>query len=242
MKYILAIPTFQLLISISACVAKVEAASNEPPAKVVEYLLAIHEVDDVTNALPEIQMLWPDQPQAYERCVKHALDVLAGAPSSDVAKQASRRLFANVAGSSIPSNLEDSSSLLRLKCELILWCQNVPGIKDDNSTWLEIASVEGDVRSHIISDYVMQGRLNPPDIMQASSQEEAQRAIAENRKKVAADRWQQELRVTDRKLTMILMSNIKDVALRMSESQRGQFLERIKSLARLNEDENRELN
>ncbi len=242
MKYVLAIPALLFLVSISVCIAKAEAAPDEPPAKAVDLLLAVRESADVTNALPEIQTLWPDQPQAYEKCVKHTLDVLAGASSNDVAKQASRRLFANVAGSSIPSNHEDRSSLLRLKCELILRCLNVSEIKDDISTWLDIASVQGDVRSHIIPDYVKQGKLNPTDVMQASSKEEAQRAIAENRKKVATDRWQQELRVTDRKLTLLLLSNIKDVASKMSEPQKGQFVERIRSRARLNEDETRELN
>lgn len=240
MKCLLAIPMIPLLVFLFVCALKVEAASDEAPLKVVENLLTVHEVVVVTNALSEIQTLWPDQAQAYEQCVKHILDVLAGAPSNEVTKQASRRLFANVAGSSIVTNREDRSSLLRLKCALIVQCLNVLRIKDDVSTWHDIASIVGEVRSQIIPQYVKQGRLNPLGMMGAS-QEEIQRIIAENRSKLVADEWQQELFAIDRKLTVLLMGNVKDAASKMKEPQRKQFVVQIRLLARLNDVEARKL-
>ena len=86
-----------------------------------------------------------------------------------------------------------------------------------------------------------QGQLNPPNLMHASSQEEAQRARAENQKKIATDRLQLELRVADRELKLLLLTSMKEASSSLNKPQRGQFIARIKSLARLNEEEARQL-
>ena len=234
-------PTILLLVLLFTCILTLGAASANPHAQIVEHLLALHDPADVTNALPEIATLWPDQSHAYTQCVTHILNILTAAPANEVVVQASRRMFANVATNSIPWDHEDSSSLLRLRCQLTHQCLNVPLIRTDISTWLVIASTLGQVRSRIVPNYMKQGQLNPPNLMHASSQEEAQRARAENQKKIATDRLQLELRVADRELKLLLLTSMKEASSSLNKPQRGQFIARIKSLARLNEEEARQL-
>ncbi len=213
-------------------------ASTAPQTQAVERVLALHDVTSITNAMPEIQALWPEQPQAYTECVKHAVDVLAGAPACESVTQAVRRVFASVCKISTPADREDRPSLLRMKCGLILWCLNAPAIRDDVSTWFDIASVVGEVRLQIIPDYQAQRRLN---LDRASTLTEAKEAIAEDREREAVHRWQLELVVTDRCLSMFLARNIKDLVSKMDASQRKQVVEKIRQLARLNDEESHEL-
>lgn len=237
MKYVIKIPAFLFIVSISAYIAKAEATTTESPENVVEQTLSVRVAADVINILPRIQALWPNQPQAYETCVKQALEVLISESTDNLTEQASRHLFSNIAGNMIPSDIEDRDLLLKLKCELILRSLNVPEINDDMSSWLDIARVQANVRSLLVPDYVKQGGVNSAYVMQASSLEEAQREILDNRRKVAADRWHQELLVADRKMTLLLLNKINDIASSMSEPERSHFIDEIKSIARLNDDE-----
>ncbi len=240
MRYAREIPTVLFLVYLLVLTPKVTGASNDLHVHAREHLLALHESTSVADALPEIQTLWPDHPQAYAQCVKHALDVLARTPTNEVTTQALRRLFSNVVGGTISSNHEEAASLMRIKCTTIMQFMNASAIKNDILTWIDIASIVGDVRSQIVPDYVKQGQLNPANVMHASSLAEARLAVAENRLRVAVDRFQQELRVTDRKLAMLLLNSGREVVSQLSEPQRGHVIGRIVSLARLREDESRQ--
>ncbi|MCG2678983.1 MAG: hypothetical protein L6455_03295 [Kiritimatiellae bacterium] len=206
----------------------------------VSDLLAANNVEITIKAMPQIHALWPEQPNAYVELVEQAAGILAKANSNAVARQALMQLFSNTMETAVMPDREDSALLLRLKCNATLNYLNIVELRNGESTWIAIAKNIGEIRSQIIPDYVKRGMLNPHGIMDASPQE-AEKIKKNNEKNIAFDRFQQELYVTNRKLTLILMNNGRRLCSEYDEIRKEQFMQRIKSLSRLSEEESKEL-
>lgn len=179
-------------------------ATDNPIADAENQKVFAQGITDIPFAYTKLQHLWPTEPNAYEACANQILNVLADVTAGDFVQQEAARLLTIVANSEIPLGIATSSALLRLKCSLIVRCIGAHRLPIAISTWNEIEQLQGRVRSQIVQNDEHQGSLNPLDIMQAFSEEEAQMIISENLKKVIFDRWQQELRITDRKLLLLL--------------------------------------
>ena len=161
-----------LIIFIHIGNIKAGLASDGSLTQTAESLTPEYNEEIIKHRLSETQTFWPEQPYTYEQGIKRILADFAEMPSGELEKRISHHIFKGIVETPIDSHQSNRDLLLRVKCNLILQCLNIPEINDDLLTWLDIARVHGDVQSYIIPNYTQQGGLTHFNAMDASSEEE----------------------------------------------------------------------
>ncbi len=186
------------------CCSPITASATETNVTYLKILQASNNVQSVVSALPDVEKLWPQDPDIYLKTVNQAAHVLGGAQNNPDAKQALQSLFESMMQKPCPTNEWQTRSWTETKCNTILFCLNFDKIRNDKSRWLDIAKFTGEVRSRIIPNYTNKGMTisvianTPAEKLQLQKEEE------ENGKNIAVDALQATLRQTDQTLVFFL--------------------------------------
>jgi len=230
--------TLIILVSCIVQIAWVEGEDKNAARDQARQSAESRQVQGITNALSAIEKFWPQQPELYFRSMNEvARRTVSGLTNAPDTRQALRAAFTNMIQKTILTN-EDETPALRLKRDAILGCLGLDEIRNDTATWLAIAKYIGELRSRIITDYKKKGFANPPGLM-GGSPEKVQQIIQKNERNKAIDRLQQELRQTDRILTLFLLHNAGRLV--GDADKRKAYIQEIKSLAHLREEEQLQL-
>jgi len=230
---LLAIASFVLQ---SSCAGTETEIANE---EIIFQLLASNNVQTAISILPDIEKLWPQQPEAYFQSSKKAASVLGRVADNSEAKLALLKLFTKVIEKPLPTNGDLAVPCLQEKDGVILYYFNFEEVRSDKSRWVAIAKYIGEVRAQIIPTFVPKTvYLNLP-IMWGSSTQSVQQAIQENEQNKAINNYQQSLRTENRTLTFQLIHNCARVS--AVDPQKTDFIKDIAFAAHLTDDEQNQL-
>ena len=142
------------LVIVSGCALPLAAQTHaETNAAYLKIVAASNNVPQLIQALPDVEKLWPQEPEAYLKSLKQAVHTLGENLSDAKAKQAFIVLFTNMMNKAYPTNEFEAANLVSLKYETILAYGNREGIANDKSQLLAIAKVLGEIRSKTIPNY-----------------------------------------------------------------------------------------
>lgn len=219
------IATTLLIAFTTTALAGVE--TNSTYLKIVQ---ASNDIQNVISALPDVEKLWPQDPDTYLKTVNQAVHVLSGSQNNPDAKQALLNLFESMMQKPCPTNEDQIGSWVSQKTETALFCFNFSEFQNDKSRWLDIAKFTGEVRSKIIPNYKPKGVLLNGI---GTTPEE----IAQNDKNVAEDELQAALWQADRMLTFSLLHRFPS-----SNPTNADFTQQISDAAHLTPEEHSKLN
>jgi len=215
--------------------------AGTPPGATYAHILqpsGSNDVQGIIRSLPQIETLWPLDPEAYIRSVNQAANLLGAASNSADARQALVKVFEAMMQKSCPSTAPQAICWVRLKCDAILNYLNFQQIRTNEQSWLEIAKFIGEMRSQTIPNYRNEGFLHAPGVLDQSPQR-ARDALEKNERNKIADNLQQLLRTKSTILTFHLLHNCSRLGCR--DPKRGEFVQQIVSSAHLSGDEQRQL-
>ena len=213
--------------------------NNTSNRDMIIQVLASNDVHSVIGILPDIENLWPQQPEIYFQFVKKTSSILANSPTNADARQLQLGLFLNTIQKKCPTNASLAISCLKAKRDAIAHFLNLNEIKNDKSSWIAAAKFIGEIRSQIIPDFIpKEVYLNPRNDLSLSPQQ-LQQAIEENEQNKAINGFQQELRISDSFLTFCLLHNVGNFP--TSDSNNTNFLKEVISAAHLTEKERSQL-
>jgi hypothetical protein len=209
------------------------AMASETNATYLKILEASNNVQSVISALPDVEKLWPQDPDTYLKSVSQAAHILGDTRDNPNAKQSLLNLFDSMMQKSCPTNEEQATTWIKLKQDVVLYCLGPDKFRNNKSSWLEMAKFIGEVRSQIIPNYKTEGvLLNGMDV----TPEE----IAQNQKNMTKDELQARLRQTNNILTFQLLYNCAYL-FPSSNPTNVDFSKEIISAAHLTDDEIRKL-
>jgi hypothetical protein len=209
---------------------QMNAETNSTYAKIVQAKTS-NTVETVMRVLPEVEKLWPGQPETYFQSAKEAAGVLVGAVRKSDARNELLNLWTNVLQKPMPAEEKQVITCLEMKWDTILVYLNLEEFRSSKTRWLEIAKFIGEIRSRIIPSYSNRATLNPA-VGPGDGLEKARVAIKENERNKIMDRLQQELRVKDWELISYFRLNI---PARLHKDD--QFIKAASSAARLTKEE-----
>ena len=215
--------------------------AGDADATVKEITTAIQSADtkQVIAAMPMIEKLWPQKPDAYFASMKNAAGALDAAKASPESKGAISNLFSSVIKKTIPSAPESATPCLEAKDDAILYFLNFREVREDKTNLLAVARHVGTIRTLIVSNFVPKTvALNPPGLMDASPAE-AQQIVQENQRNQAYNDWQQSLATANTILTFHLLHDAARVAGKQPEN--AGFVKDLSTAARLTRDEQSQL-
>ena len=190
----------------------------------------------ITNALREIEASWEESPH---ECSKTVSRILRAKPDD---LHALKILFTGVAKLPVPSaeeNVEAMWDSLLCKWKILIGLARFTPLCDDFETWEGVASMVGWMRSQIIPNYQRQ-QPDKARLMNAKTDQEHQEALHDYSQKIAMNKCQQELRnILGQWSTPV--DRIRRLAAKMPPDERKRYLDKIKELARSDEEEAKRL-
>ena len=205
-------------------------------APVIGSMVKTWTFEQITNTLREVKEIWEEPSDAF---ISQSDRILRLKPDDP---QALRAFFAGVSELSLSSDKTDlriSGSQLQVKWRTMSHLADfVPPLGNEPETWEMLAVMVGLVRPQITPNYQPLGKaLNWIE----TPGEDHQAKIDANRKKIAMDYFQARLRDIERSWTNIPINRIRHLASKMHLDERKQFLDKIKELARSDEEEAKQL-
>lgn len=167
-------------------------------------LQASNNVTRVTELLPDVGKLYPQNPDAYLKSVRQAAGVLGEQLNNPNAKQAFTNLFVGMMQKSIPTNEEQAASWVESKRDVISFFLNFDQIRDDKSDWLAIAKFLGEIRSKRIPNYTNQSMMISGLANTPAEKAELQKEVEDNERKKITGNFQSQLWQADSTLTFQL--------------------------------------
>jgi hypothetical protein len=179
----------------------------------------------VMEALPLIEKLWPQKPDAYFASV------------NDDARTAISNLYAGMIEKPLPNTPEAAVPYLEQKKNSILYFLNFREVREDKTNLLALARYIGTIRSQIITNYVPKevGRNSDLD----ASPEQSQAISRQNEQNMAYNQWQESLALADSLLTFQLLNDA--ATLSAGHPENGGFAKDVAAAARLTADEAQQL-
>jgi len=171
----------------------------------LEVLQASNNVAAVIQTLPDVEKLWPQNPDAYLKSINQAVRALdSQLNSSGDATQAFANMFVKIMQKSCPTNEADAASWVSQKREMVFFCMVHDQIGHDKSNWLAVAQFLGEIRAKKIPNYVNQEMNISIAAPTPAEQLELQKELADNERKKITDNFQSELLQADSTLTFLI--------------------------------------
>jgi len=191
----------------------------------------------VMEALPLIEKLWPQKPDAYFASVNDAAGALDAATANADARTAISNLYAGMIEKPLPNTPEAAVPYLEQKKNSILYFLNFREVREDKTNLLALARYIGTIRSQIITNYVPKevGRNSDLD----ASPEQSQAISRQNEQNMAYNQWQESLALADSLLTFQLLNDA--ATLSAGHPENGGFAKDVAAAARLTADEAQQL-
>ena len=191
----------------------------------------------VTNALQEVKAIWEEPSDAYISQANRILNLKPNDP------QALRMFFTGISDIPLPLAGTDfkemrTQAMIKWKTlyDLAFWN---PSLGKEPETWESLATMVGWVRQQIVPDFTPSGGMMYSMILRETEQERRTRQEEEGRK-LAMSSFQRSLRDIVKRWAFI-HDDIRHLAAKMPPDERKQFLNKIKELARSDEEEAKRL-
>lgn len=219
-------PRFFILLTTLALAMKANGQTNDAYFEILD---ASNDVSRVVGALPDVEKLWPQEPETYIRSVNQAAHVLATGLRQPEAKQAFLNLFTSVMQKPCPTNASQARVWIETKQYALEYCFNFNEIRNYPSRWLDVARFIGEIRSRIIPNY------QPRGVVLDIAGQFPQETINKNEQNKAEDYLQASLRRTNKGLTSFLKNYSHYFPL--SNPTNAEFLNKISDAAHLTAEE-----
>lgn len=213
-----------------------DADTNATYLKIVG---ASNDVHEIVQTLPDVEKLWPQEPDAYLKSIDSAAKALGERLSDASAKTAFVTIFTNMMSKSCPTNEEQAASWVRLKTEVIFFYVNRDEIKNSKSQWLSIAKFLKEIRSQIIPNYDGTSMMYSGVSMNPAEEAKIQQAITDNKRKQITNEWQAALRESNSTLKFLIKANC--FIAQSKNPADTNFLNQISSVAGLTDKEQKEI-
>lgn len=221
-----------LFIILSSAPLSAQSHTNHESTNLIARLVqASNNVRSVVQLLPEVELLWPQQPRAYFETVDQAVRILE-TETSRLSKNALVNLFTNMVAKPLPKDDDDAAVCVELKYNIVNRCLRFEEFRGNKARWLEIGRFHGEVRSRIIPNY--QNRAVLSSVANVTPQQ-MEALEAEYQKNFAMDHLQQKLGSVDFGLTASFGSLA--VRFKYSKTSNTNFISQYVSNARLTEEE-----
>jgi hypothetical protein len=221
------------LVVVGACLLSDSVAATETNAVDFSSELLKGDAQRVATILPQIEALWPAQPQEFFHSARLAARTLGGAASDQHVREALFDLFSRMMEHPCPTNGMVAVACLEDKRAAINSSLNSKELREARSTWLGIAKFIGEIRSQIIPGFVRKPVYSNNNL--GLSPEQIRQAIEENKRNMAINKLQQTLEETNETLTFFLLHQAHGAV-----GKTG-LIDQIVSLAHLKPDEVRQL-
>lgn len=222
-----------ILISLLILLSSLKtSASPETNAVYLKVLQASSSVSNTIQVLPEIEKLWPQEPEAYLKSVRQAAQVLGG--TSGEGKKAFLDLFKSMMQKPCPTNVAQTITWIELKQEVVLFYLSFDEIQRTQTNWIVVAKFIGEVRSKIIPHYTNQAVMISG--LTLGHPEALREMVNENAQKANMDELQVVLRQADRLITFQLL-NVCPRHFPSSDSANADFIKEISKAAHLTNEE-----
>jgi hypothetical protein len=191
----------------------------------------------ITDALPLLEKLWPQKPEAYFASVSDAAGALDAATANADARTAISNLFAGMIEKPLPSTPEAAVPYLEQKKNAILYFLNFREVREDKTNLLALARYVGTIRSQIIPNFVPKefGRSSDLDATPAQAQETRR----QNEQNMVYNHWQDALATANSLLTFQLLHDA--AFLSAGHPENSGFARDVEAAARLTADETQQL-
>ena len=218
----------------------------------IENALTSDSPKEVVSIVPEINKLWPQDPEAYLNAVNRAAHILGGALNDVDNRRAFLSLFSSAMAKAIPADETQAPTWVGLKSDLILYYLNFDEVRNNKAHLIEIAKFVGEVRSLIIPQYsnrgtaqpgvqvlIKAGVLDPKLLKDPELKQEYEKAVQENQRDMLMNQLQSSLFQADRTLIFQLLHDAAQFP--SSESTNVDFIQKITAAAKLTGEESRQL-
>jgi hypothetical protein len=124
---------------------------------------ASNDVLAIMEALPDIEKLWPNQPEEYLKCMTVVAPCLSYASATN--KQSADAMlvvFTNLMKTNYPEDLGMAARCVELQCAAIESSFNSETLRQNKACLLAYAKFLGQIRSLRIPNYSMRGSGTPP--------------------------------------------------------------------------------
>lgn len=205
MRILLTTISFALLASCVSVTAALDKAEINPTFAKITKARASNDIETVILCLPDVEKLWPQQPEIYFRSAKEVAGVLTGAIGKTGSKQALTSMWTNVLDKPLPNDEQKAVTCLELKWQTICLYLNLEEFIGSKSRWVDIAKFIGEIRSRIIPNYKNQGAMIS---VLSHEPQQLQKLIEENERKKTTDNFQHELRMRNWEFSSVLVEKI----------------------------------
>jgi hypothetical protein len=260
MKIVFRLLTLQFYLALAFCVwtpaALADAETNNLPAAIVQARTS-GDADKILGVLPDVENLWPQQPEAYFQCMKDFASTLRGMSSQNPeAKQALLVVYEHTLQKPCPDDLETATACLEPKWAVTMTCLDVVDQNRQKPLVIDLAKFIGEVRSRMIAGYFTTIPKQRPDEAEAILKQaevknpnyltDVKSAGAYER---AMEDYQQNLSLTN-KLQVTLLKVDRTLSMRLfqlcfhflsEDPQNAGFLTEVASAAHLTEVEQQHL-
>ena len=187
----------------------------------------------ITNTLQEVEEIWKEPSDAYLVLVERILQLM---PNEPHALKALLKGISNLPISPAETGMTEADKRLTVKWNVLSRLASHALLRNEPATWEALASMVGGARLQIVKDYhpsfQWDSRIDPRE-----TEQERGARMEENDRKYAMDSFQSRLSDIDRKWGFSFVDRINNLAFKMPSDARKQFLDKIKELARSDEDE-----
>jgi len=193
----------------------------------------------ITNVLQKITESWEQSPRTAYGMIVHQ-NIQIGAAESDSLKM----LFKGISDLPVPLAQADAEAMqepLFLKERMLFYLIYNTPLHNDPDAWTNVAVFVGWVRPQIIPNYQRHGRgLN--GVTLGETEEVRNTRIRENGRKIAMDNCQQKMaNIVEHWSSPLPIRCIRTLASKMPPDERKRYLDKIKELARSDEEEAKRL-
>jgi hypothetical protein len=212
---------------------------------------AAQDIHGLIDALPELELLWKQEPLAYLEAVKVSVQALITSSDPEAIK-AALDLFPSIINKTCPPDTEAASIYFSLKYNIIRNCFNLIEVRENQQRFLVSADFLSEVRSQRIPDYrsrVIQhpgreilkaAKVYDVDDLPTEAHKEAYiKAIAQNKEEQNMQSLQHILSSMDRTFTDTLIESGQRLPLPKAEKQ--EFHRELAKRAKLTAEEQKKL-
>ncbi len=179
----------------------------------------------LTRTLPELELLWKEDPKGYLHAISIAVLALVDSPDPDTTA-AVLKTISRVQEKKCPDDAEVASFYFSAKSTIIGYSGRYPKVRENQQHFLLNADLLKEVRSQRIPNYRNRGVENPADeILNAAGVAKVEalptegqkvavaKAVAQNKKNQKMDRLQETLSLLDKNLAYSLTAYAPKVGL-----------------------------
>ena len=165
----------------SVCYSGIE--TNAVFSKVMQ---ASNDEKGMIAVLPEIEGLWPQEPESYFESANQAAHTLGSSMKNIEAQESLQKLFTNLLAKPLPSDDVMALNCIDKKVQIIGYCLNYETISSNKFRWVEIARFVGELRTRMAintnsSVAIIQSVANPSSLSLNASNEHNDRVIYINK-------------------------------------------------------------